>query len=219
MRPQLLCCTATALTFFLLCFVRSGNSQLFGCDAPGMQCPTKSNATDAGVCSYSDYGVGSVLFDSNVTSDGPLSVTVTVDDFNGRKPNLWRSYWLGTPSTLDLQTETRFGGCSFAFTNFTDQLHAQSDNLANFGCNTVMGPDCASDIVSRMREVLDSADTAADDGITSRIPCSILTQSLGGLPLPESCRQTTSSKPFSFWAPQRTLHSCACISLIASQSR
>ena len=114
MRPHILSLALTGSVFVLLSTIRPASSQIFGCDGPNIECPSKQAAadSDAELCGYNEDGTGVVSFDSNITSEGPLSWTVRATD--GPKSNAYprrtgRLFYLGTPPSLHLNKITNFG--------------------------------------------------------------------------------------------------------------
>ena len=191
MKPQLLCFAITGTIFLVLSTIRPVSSQLVGCSAPGMNCSTEDTPPNPGPCSFFDDGVGVVSADSNITTEGRLTWTVVAGDRTGSfKGYQYRDFYLGTPPSLDLATVTSFGACSIPFWNVTDrlQLPANFDDFDNFGCNTVMGDDCAQDLLSQARtEIAAIMSDSTYDPTTQGSPCGLILDKLNTGSFPASC--------------------------------
>lgn len=92
-------------------------------------------------------------FDSNVTSDGPLSWTMggpySWDYSNDKsKDQLWRDFYLNTPPNLNLTETSDYSGCALFFYNATAALQTDTgfDDYASFSCDTVMASQCQQDL-------------------------------------------------------------------------
>lgn len=210
MKPHFLYITTTATSLLLLCLLRCSSSQIIGCDSPNVDCPTKGSAADGGICSVDNGDIGVVSFDSNVSSSGPLTWTITqANDEGGNtlEPYASRTFWLGTPPQLDFQTVTDWAACSMFMANITSALSAPADfdDFDNFGCSTVLGDDCSADILSRVREEFASI---LDEGFpdynpdVQQSPCVSVLLRLEGVPLPETCDIQVEDKTFKFGAPR-----------------
>jgi hypothetical protein len=194
MKSSLLSLTVTVTAFVLLSTVRHCSAQIAGCDASGMDCPTKATASKDGICSFDSGDIGVVSFDSNITSDGPLTWTVAAADGkgNGAYPKYSaRSFFLGTPSSLNLRDTTDFGACSTVFWNFTAnlQLPAGFTDFANFGCHSVMGDQCAQDVAAQARSELARLLNDSTHDPVQRFPCETIQDRMSAAGPPESCRE------------------------------
>jgi hypothetical protein len=166
--------------------------QLVGCDGPGMDCPTKPTSTDDGVCLFKHEKFAAGFFQSNITTDGPLSWTVMAGDRKGggKVPNSsGRTFYLGTPPSLEVSKVTDFGACSTVFWNFTAtlQLPAGASDPDDLGCQAVMGDQCARDVVSQVRTELLRLMNATNNTPDEAFPCSQIKNMIDTPP--ESCRQ------------------------------
>jgi hypothetical protein len=185
MAPHLWCVFSAAILFTVASNIRSVASQIVGCDAPGVICPTKQTGSkDSGICTYNDRGIGVVSFDSSNTSDGPLTWIVKGGE---RKGYQYKSFYLGTPPELNLLDVTTFNGCSMAFFNMPDalQLPLPSNDFGQFGCHRVMGQWCSQDVLAQARREVLSLDQPRPDDRAGLEPCSVLANRLGQLLPPE----------------------------------
>jgi hypothetical protein len=189
-----------------LCLLRLTYSQIVGCDGPNIQCATEDSEAE-GSCAYSDYGIGVVGFDSNITSDAPLTWTMTtVDDTRKDSQMSVRRFWLGTPPSLNLTNTTAFGACSMVFQpslELTGMLQTPpGTNLEKFGCDTVMGDDCLRDFTTRLQQ---EANRAVEDGDMDdrfvRSPCAAIRERLQAANLPESCIARFRAETYGFRDP------------------
>ena len=123
MRPKFHVCIFILLVFVLFCAIQPMLSQIVGCGGPGLDCPSKADGTDSGVCSHQENGVGVVSFDSNAASDEPLTWTVLMNEesHSGHQSTV-REFFPGTPPSLNPEDVTDFGACSMAFWNLTSDL-------------------------------------------------------------------------------------------------
>lgn len=191
MRPSSFCFTFTTTSFFLLCLIHHSSAQLVGCDGNGVDCPAENTKVDSGVCSYkgTQDGIGIVSFDSNVTSDGPL--TLTLFEWDEETPTgdfTTRGFYLGSPPALNFGSVTDFGACSLSLGSDIAaalQLPSGFNDFANFGCDAVMGESCAQDLVSQVRAELVLLLT--DNSYDGLHPCMRVGERLSNATLPESC--------------------------------
>jgi hypothetical protein len=188
-----------------LCLLRFTLSQIVGCDGPNIQCPTEDSDAK-GSCAYSDYGIGVVEFDSNIT-EAPLTWTMTtVDDTRKDSQMSVRRFWLGTPPSINLTNTSTFGACSMVFQpslELTSLLQVPpGTNLDNFGCETVMGEDCLRGLAGRLQQ---EASRAVEDGNMDdrlvRSPCAAVRERLQAAKLPESCIARFRAETYGFRNP------------------
>jgi hypothetical protein len=216
MKPQSFCITVTATSFLLLCLLRCSYSQIIGCDSPNVDCPTKEDAAEGGICSNDSGNIGVVSFDSNVSSSGPLTWTMTQNNDKGGNsldPYAYKYFWLGSPPPLNFQNVTNYAACSMILFNVSSalQIPAGFDDFGNFGCPTVLGDECSTDILSRVREemvsVLDEGfpDYNAD---VQNSPCASVYQRLQGKSLPGTCDLQVKQNVFKFGSPRSKSQIC-----------
>ena len=199
-------CAMLLTSLTLLCIIQFSRAQVVGCDGSGITCPTKDSATDTEICRLSDDGIGIVSFDSNVTSDGPLTWTVNTHDGKfGNDDASFRFPFLGSPPSLNFEEVSDYEGCVIPFWKATNalQLPSASTNLATYGCPTVMGPSCAQQIVDRVRsELVSVVNDPSFDPLTQGRPCGVVWNNLKGTDLPESCAAAFNETKFSFGRPR-----------------
>jgi hypothetical protein len=193
-----------------------------------MDCPTKGDASDDNVCSFHKYEFGAVSFNSNITSDGPLTWTVASADGkgNGVYPNYSaRLFYLATPSSLDLSKVTDFGACALTFWNATVMLQVppEFEDFEGFGCHSVMSPDCMQDLVGQARGELLKLQINSSHDQPLAFPCGEIQDRIARAGLPSSCRRvfegaaylpgdsTGTFRPYSFVPPSESdiLNLCA----------
>ena len=205
MRPSPLGLALLTTAFFLLCMIQPSLSQIIGCDGPGIDCPAKTSAAKGGVCSYNEDGIGVVSFRSNITSDGPLTWTIkSLDDSVGGDPATSRTFFLGSPPTLNFEAVTNFEACTMAFAGVTSSLQLPSGftDFGNFGCSTVMGATCAQDVFARVQhELLGILNDPSFDPETSGSPCWAVQRRLASVSLPLSCVPPLNTTEFGFGKP------------------
>ena len=79
-----------------LCMIRSAKTQIAGCNVPGINGSTEEPTPETGFCAHRGDGVGVVPFNSNITSEGPLTWAMLANDFSGWwKDYPWRCFVLG----------------------------------------------------------------------------------------------------------------------------
>jgi hypothetical protein len=137
--------------------------------------------------------VGAISFDSNVTTDGPLTWTIVgnTDRFSappdpkGSKRK-WKSFYLGTPQSLLLEN-ANFHGCSLAFFNISSALQVVPgySDFTNFGCDTVLGNQCATDVLAQAQEELTNRLAAISS--TDRDVCGLVEDAIRSRGVPGSC--------------------------------
>lgn len=182
--------TSLATLLFALNVVRPATAQVVGCNGEGIDCSTDDKDAK-GICQprLTKDGIGIVSFDSNITSDGPLTWTLTTSEQKTAGEEYTdRSIWLGTPPSLNVSDISDFGGCSVSMGNITSslQLPPGFNDYENFGCGNVMGEGCVQDLVSRVnQELAIIVQNGTLDGHTS--PCTLIVDRLQGVQLPNSC--------------------------------
>lgn len=204
MRCSLLSVGITATFFCLAGLCSIAASQIVGCDS--LKCERESDTSD---CPLAEDGVGTTTFQSNVTTDGPLSWSVVgnTDRFTTQRASqgakrIMKSFYLGTPSTLLVQNAD-FRGCSLVFFNISAALQTVPGyvDFPNFGCDTVLGSQCATDLLEQARQELNSKLSASslEYSVCDTIG-EILTETL-----PDSCRL-----PFgrTSWGPINVAGTC-----------
>lgn len=203
MRASSCCFTFTTTTFFILCLIRQSSSQIVGCDGNNVDCPS-ANAKDSGACSHEGVqdGIGIVSFESNITSDGPLTWTLLEWDepkTSHDNPFTTRGSYLGSPASLNFRDVTDFGACAISLaSNITSalQLPSSFNDFANFGCDTVMGQSCAQDLVSQVRdELMGLLNDTSYDGSDA---CLRVGERLQNTPLPASCVEPLNADLFQY---------------------
>jgi hypothetical protein len=134
-----------------------------------------------------------VSFNSNVTSDGPLSWTViSGQDGHGPegKPWSYRGLWLGSPPSVNFLDVSGYGACAIQLYNITPALQLPSGftDYANFGCHTVLGQARA--------ELLRTLNDNTTDHLGFAGPCSVVQERLSSTRLPDSCVLPFTSEQF-----------------------
>ncbi|KAK5941093.1 hypothetical protein PMZ80_006370 [Knufia obscura] len=210
MRPSSFCFTFTTTSFFLLCLIRHSSSQIVGCDGNEVECPASNSKVETGACAYkgTQDGIGIVSFESNITSDGPLTWTMFEwDEASPTVPYSQRSFYLGSPPSLSFENITDFGACGLSLaSNLSSALQLPSgfNDFSNFGCSTVMGESCPQDLVAQVRSELMLL--LNDDSFSGEGVCLEIGQRLQNTPLPDSCVQPLRSDLF-YYGNAKTLSS------------
>ncbi|RMZ84981.1 hypothetical protein DV738_g189, partial [Chaetothyriales sp. CBS 135597] len=188
MRRAPLFLTSVTAAFIVLFIVSPAASQLVGCDAEGIDCSIDSDG-GTGVCQERllEDGLGIVSFETNLTTDGPFTWTLTQsEEVSLNLPYTNRQFWLGMPPSLNTSDIDGVAGCAMVMTNLTNVLQPPPDSdFSNFGCGTVMGDDCAADIFSIIQQELSSI---VRNGTAN--PCQVLNEQIEDLqiPFPQSCQ-------------------------------
>lgn len=144
---------ATALPFVLLLSLRGMNAQLVGCGT--ISCPTAGDSPQPlcviGNATNEQIGVASV--NTSVSSD-PLTWTVgtaaTTDPTN-TSATLWtKSFYLGTPPSLDLNGSLPYTGCALFFEGVSTNLQFNNTRAAvtKGSCSDAMSGPCVDDLLS-----------------------------------------------------------------------
>ena len=137
--------------------------------------------------------MGATSFESNVTTDAPLTWTVvgnsdrfTTEQAPRGAKRIMKNFYLGTPSSLRVQ-DGNFHGCSLLFFNITSALQTVPgfSDFPNFSCDTVLGNQCVTDLLSQARSQLD--DRLASASPTEPADCRQIGKTLSDS-LPDSCR-------------------------------
>jgi hypothetical protein len=188
MTPSKLSIAVTAAVIDLLCLCSLTSAQIVSCDS--LDCSTSDNPNV--LCPLTDGGVGTTSFESSITTDGPLTWTIAgttdsfvADDAPKDTVRIAKNFYLGTPQSLQFSTASNFHGCSFVYWDITSDLQtpAEFDDLAEFGCNTVMTADCASDLLSQVEDEMSQRALASDN-----TACVSVMDALQQREIPESCR-------------------------------
>ena len=215
MTPQYFCVTVTTC-FLLLSLFHCSYSQIVGCEGPNVDCPTKEHAADGGICAENNGNIGVMAFHSNVSSSGPLTWTMTQNNDKGGNsldPYAYKSFWLGSPPSLKFQNITNYAACSMILSNVSSalQLPAGFNNFGDFGCPTVLGDECSTDILSRVREemvsILDQGFSDYNPDVKNS-PCVSVLQRLEGQPLPGTCDLQVEQNVFKFGTPRSKSQIC-----------
>jgi hypothetical protein len=181
-----------ATTFITLLSLRASLAEIICCDGPGVSCPTTDDAADGDICYIHSGNIGVTSFDSNIDSFGPLTWTLTQHNEPQRlssEPYAARDFWLGYPSQLSLEAVTAYEGCSMILFNVSRAFQLPA-GFTDFDNSTVVGENCAADILARVREEFRSTVDAGypdfhPDFETS--PCVSLYKRLYQVPLPSRC--------------------------------
>lgn len=149
----------------------------------------RAELTECIDCCASDQQVGFTSFDSNITSQGSLSWSITSttdkDQLEDHATRYWRGFYLSTPPSLNLSDVTNFSGCGVYFYNVTAALQVPEDfdDYNNYSCDTVMSSACQRDLLQQASDevqVLLDPETYPDH-------CGSIATRLAESPIPESC--------------------------------
>lgn len=190
MRTSFCGLTGIATPCLAITLLSSASAQIVGCDT--LDCGEESSRSDDGSCTFFDGAVGAISFPSNVSTSGPLTWTVagwSDDKLDPGSPRgarrLTKEFYFGTPPEVRLEN-AGFHGCGLVFFNITPalQLVAGFDDFSTFGCGTVLGDQCAQDLLEQTRGVLEDNLAVPPEDISV---CNAVRQSLEAAPLPSSC--------------------------------
>lgn len=137
-------------------------------------------------------------FDSNVTSDGPLSWTMGGPYLWGHSKDksteqYWRDFYLNTPPNLNLSETTGYSGCALFFYNATAILQTRPgfDDYASFSCDDVMASRCQQDLNQQALDdlalVLNPDNGLNLDTLEKTDICGTLASRLADREIPQSC--------------------------------
>lgn len=180
----------TAAVCSILAFSSAIRAQLLGCDAVG--CPQVDSTTSScPIANITAQAIGIANFTSAISPD-PLTWTVAFSSntspTNSSADILERSFYLGTPASLDLATTEDVKGCALLFKDVVNR-HQYSPSEAGT-CQALLGSSCVSDLMSQANKTL-SQILASDD---ATFVCSKLAVQLRDN-APSSCSLTDSG----FW--------------------
>lgn len=126
-----------------------------GCDVVG--CPDAGVVGPAcNVGNISAWEIGVTTLNTTVSSQ-PL--TWTVADSTTQSPTgveLTKSFYIGTPPSLGLQSARSFTGCALFFEGITTNLsfNGSDKDLAVGTCGGAMGSRCVSDLLAQAKKQL-----------------------------------------------------------------
>jgi hypothetical protein len=168
---------------FLL-FQNFVSAQLLGC-GDGINCP--QDRCIVGNTSNTILGVTS--FESKISPDRPLTWAVgssaTQSRTNLTEDLFVKSFYLGTPPTLQLTKTTAFAGCALFFEGIAKNLPLNYTTEFNtVTCNEVLQAGCVNDLLSQATQevqILASSSSATNSSL-----CEALQSALQTLP-PISC--------------------------------
>lgn len=138
----------------ILTFSSAISAQLLGCDAVG--CPQVNSSTSS--CPIGNIiaqAIGIANFTSAISPD-PLTWTIgfstDTSPTNSSADILGRSFYLGTPASLDLATIEDIKGCALLFKDVVNR-HQYTPSEAGT-CQALLGPSCVSDLMSQANKTL-----------------------------------------------------------------
>lgn len=150
-----------AAVFCTMAFTSTIRAQLLGCET--VACPQVDSTTSScPIGNFTAQAIGTTNFTSAISSD-PLTWTVAfkseIQITNSSADVLERSYYLGSPASLDLAT-TDIKGCALIF---KDVVNRREFSPAEAGtCPSLLGASCVSDLLSQandtLSEILDTED-------------------------------------------------------------
>ena len=158
-------------------------AQLVGCEA--VDCP----ANGCVVGSTTNLELGIANFTSGLSLDHNLSWTVGIADIphhNAINDTWLRSYYLGTPPSLDLK-ESGISGCALFFEDSgTFQFNISAPETSIGTCQDALTTTCADDLVARVANITATLSSDAAIGLNQSTLCSQLGPALKA-DLPTSC--------------------------------
>ena len=158
--------------------------QLVGCEAVG--CP--ANGCIVGSTTNLDLGITN--FTSELSPDHKLTWTVGIADIphhNAVNDTWMRSYYLGTPPSLDLKKESSIGGCALFFEySGAYQFNASAPETSIGTCQDALSVDCVSDLLARVANITATLSSSTATTLNQSTFCSKLGPALKA-DLPVSC--------------------------------
>lgn len=160
-----------AAPIILSFFAWSSKAQLVGCDAA--ECPLNQyNRPQCviGNLTANEIGIANV---STAISSEPLTWTLSTssstDPTNSSQLMFTRSFYLGTPPSLDLQTSTAVQGCALFFEGISSDLAFPLHDLdTDVGtCSDALNATCVNDLMSQANSALDNIMAGTNDTTTS----------------------------------------------------
>lgn len=147
----------------ILIFSSASQAQLLGCEA--VKCPQVDSTTSScPIGNFTAQAIGTANFTSAISSD-PLTWTVAfkaeILPTNSSADVLERSYYLGSPASLDLAT-IDVKGCALIFKDVVNR-HEFSPPEAGT-CPSFLGASCVSDLISQANKTL--SEILSDDDPT-----------------------------------------------------
>ena len=132
--------------FSILSLSSGALAQLLGCDA--VKCPLDDYRTpQCEVGNATLKAIGIANFTTSLDSQ-PLTWTLGLEELNGTQPTFDRNFYLGTPSSLKLNSTT--GGCALFFEGVSANLTTSKGNqLGDFTCSDALAKTCISDLVAQ----------------------------------------------------------------------
>lgn len=176
--PSFVSSTSGSAILMILSMGSAAVAQLLGCDAVG--CPMDNYRTpkcEVGNVTLKAIGIANV---TTTLDSQPLTWTLGLQELNGTQPTFDRNFYLGTPTSLDLNGTT---GCALFFEGVSGNLTTLAGNqLDKFTCTNTLSESCVSDLITQAES---SSKDIEDTSDTSKF-CNKLRDSLVNKP-PSSC--------------------------------
>ena len=175
--------------FCLIALASVASSGIVGCDTLDCRLENDKNHEN---CPFAGDGVGTTVLQSNITADGPLTWSIvgntdryTMQQASKSDRRLMKYLYLGTPHSFQIQNAD-YHACTVTLFNITAALQVVPgyDDFPNFSCDTVLGGQCAKDLLAQARGRLDEA---LLPGGSSEYPCKTVADALMAESLPLSC--------------------------------
>lgn len=159
-------------------------AQLVGCEA--VDCP----ADGCIVGSTTNLDLGITNFTTSLSLAHNLTWTVGLADtphHNAVNDTWMKSYYLGTPPSLDLKTESSIGGCALFFEDSGTYHFNRSAPETGLGtCQDAWSAECVSDLLARVANITATLSSNAATALNQSTFCSKLGPALKA-DLPISC--------------------------------
>lgn len=172
--------------FAAVTFNQCAKAQLVGCEA--VDCP--ADGCVIGDTTNLDLGIAN--FTSSLSPDQSLSWTVGLADIphhNAVNDTWLKSYYLGTPPSLNLDEKSGISGCAIFFENSgTFQFNTSAPETSVGTCQDALTATCVDDLIAQAANItttLTSSGTAT--GANQSTFCSQLGPALNAS-MPASCR-------------------------------
>lgn len=159
-----------AVPIILAVFGQTSKGQLVGCDAVG--CPLNQfNRPQCKIGNLTSEEIGVANLSTSISPE-PLTWSIltsdTTDPTNHSQGIFARSFYLGTPPSLDFQALTTYQSCALFFegisSNLAFPLHDLDTDVGT--CSDAMGSACVHDLMVQANSTLSNIMAGNNDTIT-----------------------------------------------------
>jgi hypothetical protein len=148
---------------------------LVGCSA--VDCPSVEGDSTAGDCRVGSNTLSTIGLASYNTSLSPSNLTWTIgievydnlDLEDDHTRNIEKSFYLGTPPTLDLTSDSLpYTGCALFFTDIYDSISFPDDKEVGT-CGDAMGDGCASALLGQAKQLMSGVSNQSEADACQRL--------------------------------------------------